>query len=92
MAITPIFNKDPTAILDCAVDWGQWMGADAIASATWLVPTAGIFTATTGSTVTSCVVYLTGGSVGSAYNVVNHIWTVSGRQDERTLQIFCNER
>lgn len=92
MAISPMFNKDPTAILDFGVDWSQWMGADAIASATWLIPTAGIFTGAMVTTVTSCSVFLTGGSVGSAYHVVNHIWTVSGRQDERTLQIYVNER
>jgi hypothetical protein len=37
-------------------------------------------------------VYLSGGSVGSNYAVVNRITTAAGRVDERTITILVRDR
>jgi len=95
MAATPIktWLKDPNAVLDFTVGWGNWLGPNDSISAT---PTV---TADSGITVDSSTysgdtvtIWLSGGTDGTTYNVAVKIVTAGGRTDERTFAIRVASR
>ena len=86
------YTKDPSAILDWAFDWTDWLAAaETIADHT--------ITADTGITVGSSTkdtgvvtVWLSGGTAGINYKVACLITTSAGRTDERTIWIKVVDR
>ncbi len=84
--------KDPSAVLDYAFDWTEWLASgETIATHT--------ITADTGITVDSSTeddgkvtVWLSGGTAGINYKVACLITTTAGRTDERTLWIRVVDR
>ena len=86
------FTKDPSAILDWAFDWTDWLAAaETITDHT--------ITADTGITVDSSteldgkiIVWLSGGTAGINYKVACLITTSAGRTDERTIWIKVMNR
>ncbi len=86
------FLKGPTEVLDFTIDWTQWLGSDTISSSTWVVP-AGI-TKDSDTTVSSlaALIWLSGGSLGQIYELVNTIVTAAGRTAVRSIDIECTQR
>lgn len=80
------FIKDPNAVLDYQIDWSTWLGADTIATSTWTVPT-GLTKDSDTSTTTTATIWLSGGTSGVTYRIVNHIVTAAGREDDRSIYI-----
>lgn len=80
------FYKDPAAILDYQVNWAAWLGSDTIVTSTWTVPT-GITQDSATNTTTTATIWLSGGTAGTSYELVNRIVTAGGRTAERTLTI-----
>ena len=86
------YLKDPSAILDWAFDWTDWLAAaETITDHT--------ITADTGITVDSSteldgkiIVWLSGGTAGQNYKVACKITTSAGRTDERTIWIKVMNR
>lgn len=89
--MTTEYTKDPAAVLDYGVDWSAWLGTDTISSSTWTVP-AGLTQSAATNDTTSTTVWLSGGTVGQRYSVVNRIVTTGGRTDERTIRIVVVDR
>ena len=85
------FTKDPNAVLDYQIDWSTWLGSDTIATSAWTVPT-GMTLVTSSATTTAATIWLSGGTAGSSYGVVNRITTDGGRTEDRTLTIVVSER
>lgn len=85
------FIKDPDAVLDYQIDWSDWLGSDTISSSSWTVPT-GITKDSDTNDTTSTIIWLSGGTVGTTYSIINHIVTASGRKDDRTIYIEVQER
>ena len=86
------FVKDPDSTLDYQVDWSDWMAeSDTIADSAWTVPD-GITKASDTYDATTATIWLSGGSAGSSYEVVNRITTQDSRVDERALMIMVMER
>jgi hypothetical protein len=85
------FTKDPNAILDYQINWATWLGTDTIASSAWTVPTGLTQVSATAST-TATTIWLSGGTAGTSYSVVNRIVTDGGRTEDRTLTIVVAER
>jgi hypothetical protein len=85
--ISAKFQKriSPTA-LDYMINWSPWLGTDTINTSTWTVPT-GITKVTSTNTTTTATIWLSGGTEGKMYEVVNTIITSGGRTDYRTLLI-----
>ena len=84
--------KDPSAVLDYAFDWTEWL-------ATGETITDYTITADTGITVDSSTedagkvtVWLSGGTAGINYRVACLITTSAGRTDERTIWIKVVDR
>lgn len=86
------FEKDPNAVLDYTVDWEDWLGSDTIATSTWPVVPAGITEDSTSNTTTEATIWLSGGTAGVTYTLVNRIVTVGLRTDDRTIYITVKEK
>lgn len=87
-------DKDPSDVLDYAVDWSavlaQASPADAISSVTWVVPsglTAGAQSVVGGNSV----IWLSGGVAGTDYTLTCRIVTTGGRTVERSVKLWANE-
>jgi hypothetical protein len=91
MAAAITFFKDPDAVLDYAIDWSDWLGSDTISTSTWTVPT-GITEDSESETTTVATIWLSGGTAGVKYDLVNEIVTAGSRTANRTIRIDVRER
>lgn len=89
--VSRVFQKDPGATLDYAVDWSLWLDGDSITSSAWTVPD-GIERLSDTYNGPRATVWLRGGTAGSSYMVTNRITTTGGRTDERSIKIQVDER
>jgi hypothetical protein len=86
-----IFIKDPDAVLDYQVDWSSWLDTDTISTSVWTVP-AGITEDSESETTTAATIWVSGGTAGTDYDLVNEIVTAGGRTDNRTITIQVREK
>lgn len=86
--------KDPNAVLDYYVDWTNWLtGSETLSTSTWTCTNTGITIGTaTGSTSGTATAWISGGSDGEVYDVVNRIVTSGLRTEERTIQFTVLQR
>lgn len=88
--MTTTFTKDPAAKLDYSVDWTDFLETDEnIAASEWTTP-AGLTVVTSSYTNKKATIWLSGGALGTSYEVVNKITTSNNpsRIDERTIVIL----
>jgi hypothetical protein len=85
--------KDKDSLLDYTHLWSEWLAevSDAIVDSTW-VADDGIVIENQSNTTTEATVWLSGGSVGNQYSIVNEIETAGGRIDNRTLIVKVREK
>lgn len=87
-----VYIKDPDAKLDYGFDWSDWLGTtETITTSTWTVPT-GITKISDSKTDTLTTIWLSGGTHGANYSLVNHIKTNANREDDRTHIIKVRNR
>ena len=92
--------KDPSAVLDYAFDWKEWLATgETIAVDSETGEKLITITADTGIAVDSSTedagkvtVWLSGGTAGINYRVACLITTSAGRTDERTIWIKVTDR
>jgi hypothetical protein len=85
-------KKDPNAVIDYTVDWGDWLASgETISVSAWTVPT-GITEDASSNTSTTATIRLTGGTAGENYDIANKITTSGGEIDERTFTVIMAER
>jgi hypothetical protein len=82
---------DPDSVLDYMIDWTGWLGADSIATSTWIVP-AGLTKTSDTHDATTATIWLSGGTANSTYTVTNHIVTAGGRIEDRSLKFRVLDR
>lgn len=83
----PTYNKAPDEVLDITNDWTlQLADGDTISASTWTAPT-GITVDSDSATTTEAVVWLSGGTLGQAYALLNHITTAGGRELEQSINV-----
>lgn len=82
------FTKDPSGKWNYTIDWALLLPTgQTIDTSAWTVP-AGLTTASTSKTTTTTTIVLSGGTLGTTYDVVNHIVTTPGAyEDDRTISI-----
>lgn len=88
------FNKDPAAVLDYRWDWSVWLDdGETITDATVTVP-AGLTKNSQVVEASAVTVWVSGGTADSdSYlQLVCHITTSAGRQDDRTIHIMVVDR
>jgi hypothetical protein len=85
--------KDKDSLLDYTHLWSEWLAevSDTIVDSTW-VADDGIVIENQSNTTTEATVWLSGGSVGNQYSIVNEIETAGGRIDNRTLIVKVREK
>ena len=84
--------KDPNAVLDYAIDWGNWLGADNIATSVWTVP-SGLVQGpqTIDPTFKMATIWLSCGTAGQTYTLHNRITTTGGRSNDQTFKLTIKE-
>lgn len=88
---------DPQAELDYSISWLDWLASgETISTSSWaaevgitIMSDAGHLPSKTDTTTT---VWLTGGTIGARYNVINTITTSAGRKEERTITMMVGNR
>lgn len=86
------FTKDPDEVLDYTVDWdNRLLTGETISTSTWVIPT-GITKDSDANDDTTATVWLSGGTAGTNYSLVNRITTSQGRTYDQTITIRVNER
>jgi hypothetical protein len=83
-------DKDPNAILDYSIDWSDWLDTDEISTSTWTVPT-GITKTSESNTTTVATIWLSGGTAGTTYTLLDRITTTGGRTMDQTFKIYVKE-
>jgi hypothetical protein len=81
-------NKDPNETLDYRIDWLPRLEADTIETSTWTVP-AGLThdDDNISDSGAETVVWLSGGTIGETYEILNRIVTVGGRTMDQTVSL-----
>jgi hypothetical protein len=85
------FVKDPDAVLDYQIDWSSWLDSDTISTSDWTVP-SGLTEDSASNTTTTATIWLSGGTEGETYTVINEIVTAGGRTDNRSIYIRVEEK
>lgn len=83
------FSKVDGEVLDFAIDYTKELtdkGSDTISTSTWSVPT-GLVLDSDQNTTLIATAFLSGGTVGKEYEVVNEITTAAGRTYQRRMTI-----
>lgn len=83
-------DKDPNSVLDYSIDWSDWLDTDTIATSTWTIP-AGLTMGNETNSTTTVTVWLSGGTAGTTYTILNRITTAGGRTADQTFKIFVRE-
>ena len=86
------YTKDPSAILDWAYDWTDWLAAAETITDHTITPDTGITVDSSTEDAGKVTVWLSGGTAGINYKVACLITTSAGRTDERTIWIKVVER
>jgi hypothetical protein len=81
-----VVDKHPVSELDYQFDWSEWLDTDTITSSDWDVPT-GLTLADETYNTTTATVWLSGGTNGTTYQVVNTIVTADGRTESKALTV-----
>lgn len=87
----PIWLKDPDETVDYELNWApELRDADTIASSTWIIPTGIAKDSDThgDSTVT---IWLSDGTMGTAYDLINRITTAGGRTEDQSVTVVMRE-
>jgi hypothetical protein len=79
-------NKDPNELLDYQIDWLPRLVDDTIATSAWTIP-AGLTNASETFTNQTTTVWLSGGTIGETYSILNRITTAGGRTMDQTVNL-----
>lgn len=86
------FVHDPQDTLDYAVDRSSWLQAsETITVSTWSVP-AGLTKGADSIAAGMTIVWISGGTDSTNYDLTNVVTTSLGRTDERTITIMVRNR
>ncbi len=84
--------KDPSAVLDYAFDWTDWLATSETIANHTITADTGIVVDSSTENAGIVTVWLSGGEAGKWYKVACKITTNAGRIDERTLHIRVENR
>jgi len=83
---TPV--KDPDEVKDYSLDWSALLVADAISTSTWTLSSGvGLTIGVTSHTGTLSTVWLSGGTAGVNYELLNRVVTTGGRTYDQTVKL-----
>ena len=88
MALTWQAPKDPDETKDYVVDWTTRLSGDTIETSLWIAPD-GIVIDSEENTTTETTIWLSGGTLGDVYELVNRVTTAGGRTLDQTCKLKC---
>jgi len=91
MALSFPASKDPDDVADYQVDWAAFLGTDTITTSTWIVPD-GLTKNSDGKSSTATTIWLSGGTGGALYLLVNRIVTAGGRTYDQSVKLKVKDR
>ena len=83
--------KDPDETLDYGADWSDPLAGDTIALSAFTVPT-GLTKQSEANTTTTATVWLTGGTLGANYEILNRVTTSGGRIMDQTFKLAVRRK
>lgn len=90
------YTKDSDEVLDFLLSWvARLIDGDVIATSEWIMPTptdGGIVKDSDSKTDTTTTIWVSGGTVGKIYRVVNRVETGGGRIMDQTCLFKIKER
>jgi hypothetical protein len=86
-------TKDPDDVVDYDITWEAQMTADSdtIVTSTWTVP-AGITKNSSSNTTTRTKIWLSGGTAGQNYTLLNRVVTAGGRTLDQSVKLKVRTR
>lgn len=88
MALSWPAVKDPDEVKDYGVDWSPMLVEDSLATSTWIVGDDDTLTIDSQSnTDMTTTVWLSGGTEGITYQVLNRVTTAGGRTYDQTIKL-----
>lgn len=80
------YQQDVGDILDYDFNWIVKLGEDTIVTSDFLLPD-GLTEESSSNTTTGATIFVSGGTAGRVYRIVNTITTAGGRTYERTVRV-----
>ena len=94
MAIS--FTKDPEEVLDYLLDWSARLPeGDTIATSTWIMPdpiNGDVVKDSDDNTDTTTSIWLSAGTLGGKYTLINRVVTSGGRTMDQTCVVKIKAR
>jgi hypothetical protein len=84
--------KDPEELLDYGVDWTKPLAGDLITGSAWAVPDGIVDAGNQSFDDTTTTIWLSGGTHGETYELINTINTAGGRIRELTCKLRCRTK
>jgi hypothetical protein len=85
--------KDPEEVLDYVIDWTLPLAGDTIVSSVWTLPEdTDLIGGEETFTPTTVTIWLSGGTAGKDYALINTITTAAGRTREQTGKLRCRTK
>lgn len=85
--------KDPSAVLDYAIDWeSQYLEGDYLVESSWSVEPDDVQVVGASFDHGSSCVKVAGGLPGRIYRLSNHVVTAAGREDQRSIVLRVEAR
>lgn len=88
-------KKDPNALRKYTISWSRWLASQSdgeqLDGSEWIVP-EGLTLVQEAFDTTKVVLWLSGGTLGATYQVVNRITTNIGQIEDATIEIFMEEK
>ena len=86
------FEKDPSAVLDYAFNWNDWLESGETISSHVVTVETGLTKDSDSESSGVVTVWLSGGTHGEDYIIACLISTNLGRDEERSINIRCRNR
>ena len=100
------YTKDPSAVLDYVFDWSSWLRTIGTVTEAVVVSEINVSNTNVGgltigpapsgpaisNTLTSATIWLSGGTLGRTYSVVNEVTTDMGRTERQSIVIRVANR
>jgi hypothetical protein len=85
------FNKTPVGLLDYTFDWSRWLQSGETIQTYYLTVADGLTHESDEQDDQHVIVWLSGGTLGQAYEVDCEVTTNQGRRDMRSFLLLITE-
>jgi hypothetical protein len=96
MTLENKFEKDHRAKLDYSIRYVDWLNSDQITGSSWTAapgnPDANLMITATAFTTGTTTAWFASGTINHTYRYENHIGTLGGREENRSILIEVTDK